>query len=114
MLQAPLACQLQAHLAEELGLQLGQVGQATAHPTGGVVLGEAVGGHHVGEDLAAGLAVGGVGAVVWAIEDLPGGVGLLAVQRVVAKVQHRCCSTEAWWKLGSDQPPLHLQAPLGL
>ena len=61
--EAPFGGELRAHLAEHLRLQLGEVAHEAAHASGGVVLGEAVGGQPVGEDGASrfpgGRVVGG-------------------------------------------------------
>ena len=83
--ETALGSQLGTDLAEHLGLELGEEGQRPRHAAGGVVLGEPVGRHHVGEHLGAGLAVGGVVRVALAVEHLAHGVGLLAVKRVLER-----------------------------
>ncbi len=76
--QPPQAGQLRADLAEHLGLELGQVAEGAAHPSGGVVLGEPVGGEH---ERVGGRA-GRVEAVARPVVGLHQRVGLAAVQVV--------------------------------
>ncbi len=57
--QAPQPGQLRADLAEHLRLELGQVAEGAAHPPGGVVLGEPVGGEHERVDRRPGPGSGG-------------------------------------------------------
>ena len=52
VLQTALGGQLRGDLDEQLRLQLRQVRQGPAHPTGGVVFGQACGGEHEREHLA--------------------------------------------------------------
>ncbi len=76
--QAALAGQPRGHLAEHLRLQLRQVGQGAAHPSGCVVLGEPVAGEHEGEHRAE-RRVERVGVL---LDRLARGVALLGVERV--------------------------------
>ena len=85
VLEPPLAGQLRRDLAEQLGLQLGQVGQRPRHAARGVVLGQPVGGDDEREHVGAGLAVGGVVRILGPVEALAQRVALLAVERVVER-----------------------------
>src|SRR5918995_3532012 len=58
VIHALLGGQLGADLAEQLGLQLGEPGDPTAHRPAGVMLGQAVSGHYVGIPGILGRVVG--------------------------------------------------------
>ena len=83
--QAALGRQLGGDLAEEGGLQLGQVGQEPRHPAGRVVLGQPVGGRGVREHVRARLVAAGLEPVLRVGDDLPGRVALLPVERVAER-----------------------------
>ena len=81
-LEAALGGQLRGDLAEHLRLQLREVRQPAAHPAGGVVLGQPVGGEHVRVHVRARVAGARRAEVVRAREHQPGRALLLRVERV--------------------------------
>jgi hypothetical protein len=82
VLEPALGGELAADLAEHLGLQLGEVRDGAAHRTCGVVLGQPVGGHHVGVGVGAGFPVARMIGILALAEALTSRVRPLGVEAV--------------------------------
>jgi hypothetical protein len=88
-------------------LKLGEMLDRPGHATRRVVLGQAIGREHVGEDVRAGMAVGGIVRVVGPRELLERGVHPLTVKRVVEGGFVRLVVRWQWrvGEAGGDEDP---------